>query len=414
MKVLKQKYKINEVIKTSHGSYIIIDYYKKEYIENGKKRSKHLYKCRCLKDKYEFERTENQIDKKIGCPVCSSKKIIYGINSLADIRPDLMVYFVDKELPKMVAPCSNKYVDLKCPYCGYIVRGNIGNLYRVGFSCPICSDGISFPNKYIRSFLKQLDIQYEVEKIFDWGKQYKYDQYISQYNMIIENDGEQHFKTNAWDKSRDEKKIDISKEQLAFENNIKYFIRIDCRLSNGDYIKKNIMNSELPMLFHFTEEDINWKICEDEANSKITHKIWELWNNGTSAYEIMEKLNISEYMVREYINRGYEIGLCQKKCYLKKEKRDIKGNNDNHLFCIKPLYCEEDNSYYISSAECARVNVDKHYDYKSVSRAVKKGITYKGNHFKYISKEKYNELKLLSLTDTNIKVYGELLDKKYL
>ena len=37
MKVLKQKYKINEIIETSYGSYMIIDYYKKEYIENNKK-----------------------------------------------------------------------------------------------------------------------------------------------------------------------------------------------------------------------------------------------------------------------------------------------------------------------------------------------------------------------------------------
>lgn len=414
MKTVKQKYSIGTIIETNTGEYIIDDYYKKQYIEQGKSRSRFFYKCHCLNDEYEFERTSNQIDKSIGCPVCSNQKIIYGINSLADKRPDLIQYFVDKELPKKIAPCSNKYADLKCPYCNYTVRGNVGNLYRVGFSCSICSDGVSFPNKYIRAFLNQLSIGYKPEMIFSWAKKYRYDQYLEQYNMIIENDGEQHYKDKSVWRGRNDKEVDKIKEQLAFQNGIKTFIRIDCKISTGKHIRNSIMKSELPTILHFKETDINWEECEKKANTLLTHKIWELWNKGTSACNIMDELNLSKYMVREYINRGYKAGICKEKCYFKKEVWDIHGNNNNHLFSIKPLYCIEDNSYYISASECAKIFFKMGYDHKSISRAAKTGITYKGKHYNYITKNEYNKLKLLSLTNPDVKVYGELLDEKYL
>jgi transcriptional antiterminator len=174
------------------------------------------------------------------------------------------------------------------------------------------------------------------------------------------------------------------------------------------------MRSLLPEILHFTEEDIDWKECEDIANGSLVHEIWDLWNNGVSAYEIQDKLKVSKFTIRNYINRGYDIGICHERCYFKKDKRAIKGNNGNHLFTIKPLYCYEENSYYVSSSEYIKMHSRDSLVVGSINRAAKNQITYKGKHFKYITKQEFNNFKLLSLNNPDIKVYGELIDTKYL
>lgn len=413
-KIVEQKYTIGTIINTTTGKYIIEKYYKKNYMENDIARTRNVYECRCLKDGYIFERTNNEISKHVGCPVCNNKIIIYGINSLADVRPDLVKYFVDNDIPKKIAPVSNTYQNCKCPYCSYTKPMNISNLYKSGFSCPICSDGISYPNKYVREFLNQLNIEYIPEMVFDWGKQYLYDEYIQSYNMIIENDGEQHSKENAFGANRNDKAIDIAKEQLALANGIMHFIRIDCGVSNGEYIKNSIMNSILPTIFLFKESDVNWLACEEKANGSLVREVWSMWNDGISAYDIMNKTKLSDTTIRDYINKGYQAGICNKRCYFKKEKWNIKGNNNNHMFTIKPIHCIEEDAYYISSSEYARIHFEDNICYKSVSRAAKYNITYKGKHFHFISKQDFNNMKSLSVNDPNIKVYGEMIALKYI
>lgn len=416
-RVIEQKYDLGTIISTNTSEYIIEDYYKKQYEENGKIRTRNVYSCRCLKDNYMFDRSNKEIDNKIGCPVCVNKVIIYGINSLADIRPDLIDYFVDKDLPKTIAPRSNIYTDIKCPYCGYIKNMCVSNLFKTGFSCPICSDGISYPNKYMREFLSQLNLDYVPEKVFEWGKQFLYDEYIENYSMIIENDGEQHYRNNAFGMNINQKEIDTTKEKLALSNGIKYYIHIDCSKSNGIYIKNSIMNSQLPIIFSFKENDIDWTKCELNASKSFVRKVWEMWNNGMTGHEIIINTKLSDTTIRDYINRGYDIGICDKKFYyIKPDELRVKrnSNNNNHMFTIHPLYCIEEDAYYISSPEYVKVHSNENLCHKSINRAAKNNIAYKGKHYSYITKQEYNSKKILSLSNENIKVYGELIDNKYL
>ena len=69
--------------------------------------------------------------------------------------------------------------------------------------CPVCSDGVSYPNKYVRNLLKQLPIEnLEYEWKPEWGKQYSYDNYFiyNEKEYIVEADGAQHFKDSIFSK----------------------------------------------------------------------------------------------------------------------------------------------------------------------------------------------------------------------
>jgi len=77
-----------------------------------------------------------------GCPVCSNRKIIAGINDLATIHKELVKEWdVEKNLPlKMseVSCSSNKTVWWICPK-GHSYKALIYNRTRRGDACPICS-----------------------------------------------------------------------------------------------------------------------------------------------------------------------------------------------------------------------------------------------------------------------------------
>lgn len=143
---------------------------------------------------------------------------------------------------------SNKRIKVKCPDCGFIREINISQLSTYGFSCPQCSDGISYPNKFVRCVLKQLDIKYIPEFNCDWTNKRRYDQYLIDYNTIIENHGIQHYevKETSIFASANNFDNDIYKRNLAIENGISNYIELDCRYSTRDYIKNSIMNSILP------------------------------------------------------------------------------------------------------------------------------------------------------------------------
>ena len=185
------RYEIGEIITVNTGSYIIVDRYIGDDPVHKNNQKTNLYKCKCLTDGFEFELPESRIRFGIGCPICGNRKIIDGVRSLYDVHPQVLKYIKNPEEAKNYTPFSNQKILCKCPECGTEKYVNISNLAKNGFSCPVCSDHISYPNKFIREFLNQLNINFESEKIFDWSDKKVYDEFIDDYNMIIENHGEQ-------------------------------------------------------------------------------------------------------------------------------------------------------------------------------------------------------------------------------
>jgi hypothetical protein len=183
---------------------------------------------------------------------------------------------------------------------------------------------MSFPNKFVLSVLNQLHINVQSEYSPKWANRKRYDAYLIDYNIIIENHGGQHFFDFARSKFRkfeDEQQNDLYKKELAIQNGISKYIVLDCRHSTLTWIKQSIMCSELPLLLQFSETDIDWALALDYASKSLVHSVAELYKTNDSLPYIGRTLNICVSTVREYLKIATELGLCSYDAQLAKKEK---------------------------------------------------------------------------------------------
>ena len=271
------------------------------------------------------------------CPICTNKKIITGINDIATTHPHFVKYFKHPDESKQYSIHSGKKAWFKCPLCGSEKYITIYAAFNRGYSCNVCGDNVSYPNKFVSSVLAQLQyknsqIVFEREKLFDWaiavdnkysrvnGHKY-YDIYLPTYNIIIENFGEQHYTQVNFNYSNNLKSIEEEQEndkvkyELAIANGISQdnYIILDCRKSDADYIKSSIMKSKLPQLLEFSESDIDWDVCNEFCCTNLLLQVCVLKNDGYSVKDIVNKLHIAESTVYKYLRNGIKLGIIDKK-----------------------------------------------------------------------------------------------------
>ena len=108
------------------------------------------------------------------CPLCSNRKVIKHINSLAVTNPELMQYFVNINDAYNYTAKSSKECLVKCPICGTTKIMRIYNLTNYGFVCPVCSDGFSYPEKFMYQVLLQIQNvrKFDIKQHhkFEWSK----------------------------------------------------------------------------------------------------------------------------------------------------------------------------------------------------------------------------------------------------
>lgn len=282
---------------------------------NNKLTSDKGYKYKCLKDGYIGYKAETSFTKGIGCPVCSNKIVVKGINDISTTNPEMTKYLTNIDDSFNYAHSSNIKVLCRCPTCKFEKEVQLGTIYNKGFPCPKCSDGISYPNKFMFNILEQLNLDFEKEKQFIWSQNKRYDFYISKYNCIIEMYGLQHYSEefirikskNRIPKSlRQEKSNDIFKEYLSIDNGIENYIKIDSRYSTPQYIKKEIMNSNLNSVIDLS--NINWDLCHKFSVSSRVKEACDLWNNTVkNVKEISEIMKLHGDTVRKYLKQGVEL-----------------------------------------------------------------------------------------------------------
>lgn len=290
------------------------------------KHDKKYYRCKCLKDGYEWELRESHILAGIGCPVCAGKAVIRGYNDIATERPDLIKYFLNPEDACAYRTHSNKYVDFKCPHCGLVKKRQIQDAINRGFSCPRCGDGKSYPNKFVFNVLFQLlgEDEFEAEYVFEWsksvpvpwkpeGKKMIYDIYLPGYGIIVENHGEQHYRLEGFNGKLDGQRIqenDKAKRDIALRNNITHYVELDCRKSDEQFIRRSIMDSMLPNILGFSEDDIDWASCDEYASGSLLVKSCDMWRGGEhDKNKIAQAIHIHPGTVSKYLTKGRKLGL---------------------------------------------------------------------------------------------------------
>lgn len=291
----------------------------------------------------EYWVTEDELKRGNSCPCCSSKIVVQGINDVCTTDYWMIKLGVDKEISKMHTKCSREKVLCKCPHCGVGFKKSYHQIYiNKSIGC-VCGKGSgSYPEKFMYSILKQLDVDFETQYSPSYFKRKEKsktsrkfsDFHIPKNGLIIETDGglghkggKTHHKSN---KTLEELiEVDNWKDEQHNLHGL-HTVRINCFESNMEYIKNNILNSELVDYFNF--ENIDW----DKANefawfSNLKKDVCEYWNNKKeweSMRDIHKIFNISINTIINYLKKGTKLGWCN---YNPKEEMRKSGKRSSDL-----------------------------------------------------------------------------------
>lgn len=293
-----------------------------------------------------------------------------NFDCIAYTHPEFAELFWNKEDTLKYKYGSNKRASFRCPNCNNQIKNKIiWNIFKDGLSCPKCSDGVSYSEKFVYSLLEQLGVNFEYQKSFIWSKNRKYDFYIHSIDCIIETNGIQHYETtfkniNARSLIK-EQENDRLKEILAKENGIEHYIVLDCRKSCFDWIKSSTLSSKLNEMFDLA--NVNWNQCFKNTCSSMVVKTCDLWNDGVSSTtEISNILRIAQTTVSDYLKRGVVLGWVE---YDPKEELRKNGKRQGKING-KSIIQLSLGGQFIRKWESAReINRELGVDYRNISDA---------------------------------------------
>jgi hypothetical protein len=326
-KVKKENIKYNKSLEW-YAIENSIEYLLSEFSDKNKKKcheisfgSNDLYLWNCIKCNSEF--SMNVSSRTIGknnCPYCAGQRVNHT-NCLWTTHPEIATLLTNPQRGYEITAGRGEKENFTCGNCGFSDAKIVQNAVK-GFSCPKCSDGISYPEKFMMSLLNQLNIIYKTQHKFEWSNNKKYDFFIEDLNVIIETHGIQHYKNSfvgLGSRSLEEEiENDNYKLELAHLNSIDNYIVIDCRESNLDYIRQSIINSKLNEIFHLINR-VDWNECHSYAIKSLVKEVSTLWTNGMdNVLEISDILKLSRNTVVKYLKQGSLVNWCN---YDSKEAR---------------------------------------------------------------------------------------------
>ena len=372
--------KISDKLTISHEEFIRrIEGKKNPNIEilGEYKNNNTLILVRCKKDNtHVWEAYPDDIRNGDGCPFCRGMRVNES-NSLRTLRPYLMVYLKNKEDGDKYTIYSGKKVWCKCPDCGCEKEVRVENLTQKGFSCPICGDGISYPNKFIRNMLDMFGIEFENEWTSSLSPGCFYDVKFNNKNQIIliEMDGVFHYEDRGYGGLKEVQEKDKLKNKYAKDNGWK-LIRIEALQSDPDYLFNNIKNSELANILNLDEFD--YSECRRRSEKSLMVEVCNYYNNhfDESKTKISKIFKLCMETVTVYLNRGYKIGL------VKVNPKRINGSKIVSVYKDDKLL-----KTYISATTCSDI-IEKdlkipEIDKNKLIKIINSNGLYQGYYFKY-------------------------------
>lgn len=260
-------------------------------------------------------------------------------------------------------PFSNRKYDFICPLCGRKKNKQISKLnINHSLGC-ICSDGISYPNKFSFALFEQLPIDnYRREYSPDWANGYKFDNYFefNEVKYIVEMDGDLgHGNRKFKSKEKDfiGKQIDLIKDGLAKNKGV-IVIRIDCKLSEMNYIRNNIYNSILSELFDLSMVD--WDYCDEFATKNLIKQVCDYYNEYPEIlnYEMAKIFKIDKLTIGRYLMTGNKLGWCDYD-YTQKNLERIQKQGESHGRKTKVVQNGKVLGIYNSASEIQRISLEK-------------------------------------------------------
>ena len=240
----------------------------------------------------------------------SQKGIPKNKPKISETHPEFITWMQNPEDGNKYSHGSNFKINWICQNCGEIVNAEISKVItRKRIPCKRCSDGVSYPNKYMNSMLRQLCIEFKQEYMPEWIKPKRFDFFIPSKKIIIEMDENIGHGRVTFDGSDSFEtfKTDLYKDKKALENGIQV-IRIDSIVSDSDYIKNNIYKSQLSQIFDLTKVDFNQ--CNKDANSSLKMMVCDAWNQYHDMSKIMKIVNLQRNTIVRYLTDCSKYNLC--------------------------------------------------------------------------------------------------------
>lgn len=376
-------YNVGDIVNDS----IILEQLYMQRVSGKGYKEKH-YKCKCLNDGYEYIIREKEIKNGRKCPKCVGKVLIVGHNDLATTDPNIVKLLLDKNDGYKYSRCSSKYVWVVCPFCGHKKFIKIEDLVLKGLSCTLCSDGLSYPNKFAHNVFEQISEQYDdyiSEYSPDWAGKMRYDNYIllkDGQKIVVEMDGGLHYKEYGKRSSQN----DTIKDNLAKEHNIKV-VRINCcydRITERfQLIKNNFING---LKNYFDLSYVDW----DSANENgISNKLVEVVNYYNkhpfvTNQQIADYFRVNVITIRHYLTVGEKIGLCR---YVRHDPNRYKTSIPLALYDSNGNFIKA----FISSRHMEEEMSDMDFRASSIRDCSRSGKPYKGYFIKKITWEEYEQ-----------------------
>ena len=278
---------------------------------------------------------------------------------------------------------------------------DIHSLTSQGFSCNKCGDHISYPEKFLMSFLRQAKIPYKYQlskKDFEWCEKYRYDFYLINDNGIVEVNGNQHYNkefTCKGAKTLDEiKEIDKIKEELALKNGISHYIKINCKKSNLETIKKGIIESGICDILNINITKIDFTQCAIDANKNLMKEVCDFYNKNPDMTppKIAPYFNVDRVTILDYLKRGKELGLCNYDVEkAKQEAHIIAGNAASKKLSKRLAAYDSENNFLgeFKNAKCTAEYFEENFNIKLNIKNIQAVCTgkykqHKGFIFKYL------------------------------
>lgn len=202
-----------------------IHHNKYDYSQSIYKSSREQIKIICP-EHGEFYQTPNRhTSGKTGCPICGKIKCAKSNTLTTDefISKANIIHHNKYDYSKSVYTGGNSPITIICPEHGEFTIKRAGkHISSRKQGCPKCNGVISKGEKEIMNYLKSKNIAYKYNSVLDKNNEYlknkPYDFILEEYKLIIEFDGEQHYKCK-WDMTDKDleirKVIDDTKEKLS-------------------------------------------------------------------------------------------------------------------------------------------------------------------------------------------------------
>jgi len=151
-----------------------------------------------------------------GCPYCSNKKRCgkceLCLQKSCNIYTDIWSSKNEHKSEEVAISCNKKYW-FDCKICCHDYHQRPGDKTQ-GYGCPTC---VNKTERKVADYLKEIDVKFKKEFKIDSNK--RYDFLLQDYKLLIEVDGDQHFRQiSNWQSCEENIENDIRKMKVAIEN----------------------------------------------------------------------------------------------------------------------------------------------------------------------------------------------------